>query len=225
MLLQDLHARQAHHRLSSGGREVIFSPFEGGTATFAGHNCAHRYYGVFVANKGRQRHHVSMSAHLSSLTPGIREAAGSPARPPSATREMRAVPASRSVRCTCTRPSTATPATLRVVRPMGHEAADDLPLLRRRPDVSPGGVYKSGFTANSTTQARGATSASGRPRRGGGLTAGHPALVARHPPLHPRGVAPPADGFPRPPAQVPGERHVVQRDKPVRQQLVLPDEV
>lgn len=60
--------------LNSG--DVVFSPFESGTVTFAGRNNSHKNFGIFViikADNGGK--YVSMSAHLTALASGIRPGA------------------------------------------------------------------------------------------------------------------------------------------------------
>lgn len=51
--------------------DVVFSPFAGGTVTFAGRNYTHKNYGIFVTIKADNGAYVSMSAHLSGLASGI----------------------------------------------------------------------------------------------------------------------------------------------------------
>ena len=55
--------------------DVVFSPFKGGTVTFAGRNYSHKNYGIFVVIKADNGKYVSMSAHLSGLAYGIRRGA------------------------------------------------------------------------------------------------------------------------------------------------------
>jgi murein DD-endopeptidase MepM/ murein hydrolase activator NlpD len=55
--------------------DVVFSPFRGGTVTFAGRNYSHKHYGVFVVIKADNGKYVSMSAHLNGLAAGIRKGA------------------------------------------------------------------------------------------------------------------------------------------------------
>jgi murein DD-endopeptidase MepM/ murein hydrolase activator NlpD len=55
--------------------DVVFSPFRGGTVTFAGRNYSHKHYGVFVVIKADNGEYVSMSAHLNGLAAGIRKGA------------------------------------------------------------------------------------------------------------------------------------------------------
>jgi len=55
--------------------DVVFSPFRGGTVTFAGRNYSHKNYGIFVVVKADNGKYVSMSAHLSGLASGIRRGA------------------------------------------------------------------------------------------------------------------------------------------------------
>jgi hypothetical protein len=51
--------------------DVVFSPFKGGTVTFAGKNYTHKDYGIFVIIKADNGAYVSMSAHLSGLAGNI----------------------------------------------------------------------------------------------------------------------------------------------------------
>ena len=55
--------------------DVVFSPFSGGTVTFAGRNTSHANYGLFVVIRDDNGKYVSMSAHLNGLAPGIRRGA------------------------------------------------------------------------------------------------------------------------------------------------------
>ena len=55
--------------------DYVFSPFRGGTVTFAGRNTSHANYGIFVVIKDTDGKYVSMSAHLSSLAAGIKPGA------------------------------------------------------------------------------------------------------------------------------------------------------
>ncbi|MDP9478538.1 MAG: M23 family metallopeptidase, partial [Actinomycetota bacterium] len=55
--------------------DYVFSPFSGGTVTFAGRNTSHANYGIFVVIKSSNGKYVSMSAHLNSLAAGIRPGA------------------------------------------------------------------------------------------------------------------------------------------------------
>ena len=55
--------------------DVVFSPFKGGTVTFAGRNYSHKNYGIFVIIKADNGKYVSMSAHLNGLAAGIRRGA------------------------------------------------------------------------------------------------------------------------------------------------------
>jgi hypothetical protein len=54
-----------------GTGDVVFSPFEGGTVTFAGRNYTHKDYGIFVSIKADNGKYVNLSAHLSGLASGI----------------------------------------------------------------------------------------------------------------------------------------------------------
>ena len=55
-----------------GKGDVVFSPFAGGTVTFAGRNYSHKNFGIFVVIKADNGKYVSMSAHLSSLASSIK---------------------------------------------------------------------------------------------------------------------------------------------------------
>ena len=55
-----------------GKGDVIFSPFKNGTVTFAGRNYTHKDYGIFVTIKADNGKYVNLSAHLSGLASGIR---------------------------------------------------------------------------------------------------------------------------------------------------------
>jgi murein DD-endopeptidase MepM/ murein hydrolase activator NlpD len=55
--------------------DAIFSPFEGGTVTFAGSNITHKDYGNLVSIKAKGGKYVSLSAHLNSLASGIERGA------------------------------------------------------------------------------------------------------------------------------------------------------
>ncbi|QIN77866.1 peptidoglycan DD-metalloendopeptidase family protein [Rubrobacter marinus] len=55
--------------------DYVFSPFSGGTVTFAGRNTSHANYGIFVVIRSSNGKYVSMSAHLDSLAAGIRPGA------------------------------------------------------------------------------------------------------------------------------------------------------
>jgi murein DD-endopeptidase MepM/ murein hydrolase activator NlpD len=50
---------------------AVFSPFRGGTVTFAGRNITHKDYGIFVSIRAANGKYVSLSAHLSALARGI----------------------------------------------------------------------------------------------------------------------------------------------------------
>ncbi len=52
--------------------DVVFSPFRGGTVTFAGRNVTHKDYGILVVIKASDGKYVSLSGHLSGLAPGIK---------------------------------------------------------------------------------------------------------------------------------------------------------
>ena len=52
--------------------DVVFSPFNGGTVTFAGRNSSHANYGIFVVIRADNGKYVNLSAHLSALATGIR---------------------------------------------------------------------------------------------------------------------------------------------------------
>lgn len=51
--------------------DVVFSPFDGGTVTFAGRNFTHADYGILVAIEADNGKYVSISGHLSALAWGI----------------------------------------------------------------------------------------------------------------------------------------------------------
>ena len=51
--------------------DVVFSPFKGGTVTFAGRNTSHANYGIFVVIRDDNGSYYSMSAHLNKLASGI----------------------------------------------------------------------------------------------------------------------------------------------------------
>lgn len=51
--------------------DVVFSPFAGGTVTFAGRNSSHKNYGIFVVIRSDNGKYYSMSAHLNGLARGI----------------------------------------------------------------------------------------------------------------------------------------------------------
>lgn len=51
--------------------DAVFSPFAGGTVTFAGRNNTHRDYGILVTIKADNGRYVSLSGHLSGLARGI----------------------------------------------------------------------------------------------------------------------------------------------------------
>jgi murein DD-endopeptidase MepM/ murein hydrolase activator NlpD len=55
--------------------DAVFSPFEGGTVTFAGRNITHKDYGILVSIKAKGGKYVSLSAHLNSLARGIKRGA------------------------------------------------------------------------------------------------------------------------------------------------------
>ena len=55
--------------------DAVFSPFSGGTVTFAGRNNSHSNYGVFVTIRSDNGKYVNISAHLSALASGIRPGA------------------------------------------------------------------------------------------------------------------------------------------------------
>ena len=55
--------------------DYVFSPFSGGTVTFAGRNYSHANYGIFVVIKSPDGKYVSISGHLDSLAYGIRPGA------------------------------------------------------------------------------------------------------------------------------------------------------
>ncbi len=55
--------------------DYVFSPFSGGTVTFAGRNTSHANYGLFVVIKASNGKYVSLSAHLNGLAAGIRPGA------------------------------------------------------------------------------------------------------------------------------------------------------
>ncbi len=55
--------------------DAVFSPFRGGTVTFAGRNSSHKNYGIFVVIKADNGKYVNLSAHLNGLAPGIRPGA------------------------------------------------------------------------------------------------------------------------------------------------------
>ena len=55
--------------------DYVFSPFSGGTVTFAGRNYSHANYGVFVVIRASNGKYVSISGHLNSLAYGIRPGA------------------------------------------------------------------------------------------------------------------------------------------------------
>jgi hypothetical protein len=56
-----------------GKGDVVFSPFKRGTVTFAGRNYTHKDYGIFVSIKADNGKYVNLSAHLSGLASGIRK--------------------------------------------------------------------------------------------------------------------------------------------------------
>jgi murein DD-endopeptidase MepM/ murein hydrolase activator NlpD len=58
-----------------GRGDVVFSPFKGGTVTFAGRNYTHRDYGILVCIRADNGKYVNLSAHLSGLASGIRRGA------------------------------------------------------------------------------------------------------------------------------------------------------
>lgn len=51
--------------------DVVFSPFRGGTVTFAGRNYTHADYGIFVSIRAGNGKYVNLSGHLSGLARGI----------------------------------------------------------------------------------------------------------------------------------------------------------
>ncbi len=102
-----------------GKGDVVFSPFKGGTVTFAGRNYTHKDYAIFVSIKADNGKYVNLSAHLSGLASGIKKACGLPTRPLSVTLATRAAPTYPSASHTCTRPITVTLATTPTGRRMG----------------------------------------------------------------------------------------------------------
>ncbi|MDP9475866.1 MAG: M23 family metallopeptidase [Actinomycetota bacterium] len=52
--------------------DYVFSPFSGGTVTFAGRNTSHANYGIFVVIKSPDGKYVSTTGHLDALAYGIR---------------------------------------------------------------------------------------------------------------------------------------------------------
>jgi hypothetical protein len=101
--------------------DVVFSPFRGGTVTFAGRNYSHKNYGIFVVIKADNGKYVSMSAHLNGLAAGSRQARGSRTIPSSATPATPVIRAFRWARRTCTRRSTGTPGITATARRTGGQ--------------------------------------------------------------------------------------------------------
>ena len=55
--------------------DLLYSPFENGTVTFAGRNRSHSDYGILVSIRASNGKYVSLSAHLDRLADGIRDGA------------------------------------------------------------------------------------------------------------------------------------------------------
>jgi hypothetical protein len=91
--------------------DAVFLLFEGGTVTFAGRNDSHKDYGILVSIKASNGKYVSLSGHLNSLARGLKGVRGSTGTPSSVSLATREVAPSRSASRTCTKPTTATPAT------------------------------------------------------------------------------------------------------------------